>query len=100
MPTQGSTTRKRSSIPAQSSASQQRASVPVHAGLGPLNTTSFLFDDNEDNIMSAGSQGVTSPKAGTFLMTPNDDTFPTLRSDRTSGIVSVGRFVRGSDLTC
>lgn len=69
---------------------QQRSSVPNHSGLGPLNTTSFLFDDNEDGQISAGRQGdLTSPNTGSFLhMTPNDDDFPILRSDRTSGIVS------------
>lgn len=87
MPTHGSGSQQRSSIPPPVSNAQHRASVPVHSGLGPLNTTSFLFDDNDDNIMSAGSHGVTSPNASSFLMTPNDDTFPTLRSDRTSGIV-------------
>jgi hypothetical protein len=77
-------------MPASAMKSQQRSSVPTHSGLGPLNTTSFLFDDNDDNGISASSQGgVTSPNATSFLqMTPNDDNFPTLRSDRTSGIVS------------
>ncbi len=80
----------RYSMPANGMKSQQRSSVPTQSGLGPLNTTSFLFDDNDDQRMSAGSQGgVTSPNATSFLqMTPNDDNFPTLRSDRTSGIVS------------
>jgi hypothetical protein len=80
----------RYSMPANGMKSQQRSSVPTHSGLGPLNTTSFLFDDNDDHRMSVGSQGgVTSPNATSFLqMTPIDDNFPTLRSDRTSGIVS------------
>jgi hypothetical protein len=84
----------RYSMPAHAMKSQQRSSVPTHSGLGPLNTTSFLFDDNDDKQMSAGSQaGVSSPNATTFLqMTPNDDNFPTLRSDRTSGIVSWLKF--------
>jgi hypothetical protein len=80
----------RYSMPANGMKSQQRSSVPTHSGLGPLNTTSFLFDDNDDQRLSAGSQGgVSSPNATSFLqMTPIDDNFPTLRSDRTSGIVS------------
>ena len=80
----------RYSMPANGVKSQQRSSVPTHTGLGPLNTTSFLFDDNDDQLRSAGSQGgLTSPNATSFLqMTPNDDKFPVLRSDRTSGIVS------------
>lgn len=80
----------RYSMPVNGTKSQQRSSVPTHSGLGPLNTTSFLFDDNDDQHMSAGSQGaLVSPNATSFLqMTPNDDNFPTLRSDRTSGIVS------------
>lgn len=80
----------RYSMPVNGMRSQQRSSVPNHSGLGPLNTTSFLFDDNDDKQMSADSQGgITSPNTTTFLqMTPNDDNFPTLRSDRTSGIVS------------
>lgn len=79
----------RYSMPPNGMKPQHRSSVPTHSGLGPLNTTSFLFDDNDDNRISAGSQtGLTSPNATSFLqMTPNDDTFPTLRSDRTSGIV-------------
>jgi hypothetical protein len=82
--------KSRYSMPASGMKSQQRSSVPTHQGLGPLNTTSFLFDDNDDQRMSAGSQGpLVSPHATSFLqMTPNDDNFPTLRSDRTSGIVS------------
>ena len=80
----------RYSMPVNGMKSQQRSSVPTHSGLGPLNTTSFLFDDNDDKQMSADSQGgIASPNATSFLqMTPNDDNFPTLRSDRTSGIVS------------
>ena len=83
MPANGMKSQQRSSIPT-------RSSVPAHSGLGPLNTTSFLFDDNDDKQMSADSQGgITSPNATSFLqMTPNDDNFPILRSDRTSGIVS------------
>jgi Pumilio-family RNA binding repeat len=84
----------RYSMPATGMKSQQRSSVsnaPVSGGLGPLNTTSFLFDDNDDKRMSVGSQGgITSPQATSFLqMTPVDDNFPTLRSDVTSGIVSL-----------
>lgn len=81
-------------MPANTMNSQQRSVAPKPAGLGPLNTTSFLFDDNDDNRMSAGSQGdLTSPNATSFFqMTPNDDNFPTLRSDRTSGIVSAAIF--------
>jgi hypothetical protein len=80
----------RYSMPTSAMKSQQRSSASTHPDLGPLNTTSFLFDDNDDQRMSAGSQGaLTSPNATSFLqMTPNDDNFPTLRSDGNSGIVS------------
>ncbi len=88
----------RYSMPVNGTKSQQRSSIPNHSGLGPLNTTSFLFDDNDDQHMSAGSQGaLVSPNATSFLqMTPNDDKFPTLRSDRTSGIVSGLCYPRGT----
>jgi hypothetical protein len=77
-------------MPASGTNTQQRSMAPKTPGLGPLNTTSFLFDDNDDNRMSTGSQADFTPPNGTsfFQMTPVDDNFPTLRSDRTSGIVS------------
>lgn len=58
-------------------------------GLGPLNTTSFLFDDNDDKHLSLnGATDLTSPVAKAYMqLGGGDDKFPTLRSNGTSGIV-------------
>jgi hypothetical protein len=63
-------------------------------GLGPLNTTSFLFDDNDDKHLSLNGTGdLTSPIAKTYMQLGGDDKFPTLRSNGTSGIVRLAPFV-------
>lgn len=52
--------------------------------LGQLNTTSFLFDEEEDNPLAPKNTGrLTSPVSSALA-----DEFPTLRSDRNSGILS------------
>ena len=58
-------------------------------GLGPLNTTSFLFDDNDDKHLSLnGTADLSSPVAKAYMqLGSSDDKFPTLRSNGTSGIV-------------
>lgn len=57
-------------------------------GLGPLNTTSFLFDDQEDKHISLnGGNDLTSPIAKAYQQLGGDDKFPTLRSNGTSGLV-------------
>ena len=62
-------------------------------GLGPLNTTSFLFDDNDDKHLSLNGTGdLTSPIAKAYMQLGGDDQFPTLRSNGTSGIVRFGSF--------
>lgn len=52
--------------------------------LGQLNTTSFLFDDeDEKHVASKETSRLASPISSTLA-----DEFPTLRSDRNSGILS------------
>ena len=60
------------------------------SGLGPLNTTSFLFDENEqeDKHLSLNAIDLSSPVAKAYAQLGGDDTFPTLRSDGFSGRVS------------
>ena len=75
-------------MPVNSTRNQQRFSmggVAPSSGLGPLNTTSFLFDDNEDKHLSLN--GLTSPIAQAYKQLGGDDKFPTLRADGTSGMV-------------
>jgi hypothetical protein len=63
-------------------------------GLGPLNTTSFLFDDNDDKHLPLNGTGdLTSPITKAYLQLGGDDKFPTLRSNGTSGIVRWPLFV-------
>jgi hypothetical protein len=79
-------------MPVNSSRQPQRLSMgnPMQPnGLGPLNTTSFLFDDNDDKHLSLnGTSDLSSPIAKAFMQLGGDDMFPTLRSNGTSGIVS------------
>jgi hypothetical protein len=81
----------RYSMPVNSSRQPQRLSMGNSMqsnGLGPLNTTSFLFDDNDDKHLSLnGTSDLTSPIANAFMQLGGDDKFPTLRSHGTSGIV-------------
>ena len=79
-------------MPVNAMRDQQRSStgavIPV-TGLGPLNTTSFLFDDNDDKPLSLNGQDeLISPIAKAYMQMTGDDKFPTLRHDGTSGIVS------------
>jgi hypothetical protein len=82
----------RFSMPVNSSRQPQRLSMGNSmqpSGLGPLNTTSFLFDDNDDKHLSLnGTSELSSPIAKAFMQLGGDDKFPTLRSNGTSGIVS------------
>jgi len=82
----------RFSMPVNSSRQPQRLSMGNSMqpnGLGPLNTTSFLFDDNDDKHLSLnGTSDLSSPIAKAFMQLGGDDMFPTLRSNGTSGIVS------------
>jgi len=62
-------------------------------GLGPLNTTSFLFDDNDDKHSSLNGFDLKSPLARTFAQLEGDD-FPTLTSN--GGQVNLMSLVIGS----
>ena len=82
----------RYSMPVNSTRNRLRSSTS-NAGntnsLGPLNTTSFLFDENhEDKHLSMTAVDLTSPIAKAYAQLGGDDTFPTLRSDGFSGRVS------------
>ena len=73
----------RYSMPVNGLRSRTHESVPEHSvtmGLGSLNTTSFLFDDEEKDT-------TISPGAKTFNSI-TDDNFPVLRRDGFSGVVS------------
>ena len=78
-------------MPVNSSRPPQRLSMNSNmhqTGLGPLNTTSFLFDDNEDKHLSLNGTGdLTSPIAKAYMQLGGDDKFPTLRSNGVSGLV-------------
>jgi len=80
----------RYSMPANSSRNHQRFSmgtISIDNGLGPLNTTSFLFDDNEDKHLSLNAIDLTSPVAKAYAQLGGDNTFPILRGDSLSGKV-------------
>jgi hypothetical protein len=49
-----------------------------HNSFGPANTTSFLFDEDDDRLNTVD---LTSPIAKAFAQLEGDDTFPTLTSD-------------------
>lgn len=87
----------RYSMPVNSGRQPQRLSTSNSMqsnGLGPLNTTSFLFDDNDDKHLSLNGTGdLTSPIAKAYMQLGGDDQFPTLRSNGTSGIVRLVPFV-------
>ena len=77
----------RYSMPVNGLRSRTHESVPEHStsmGLGSLNTTSFLFDDEEKD-------STTSPTAKHYIQM-NDDNFPILRRDGYSGAVSCDMF--------
>jgi hypothetical protein len=79
----------RYSMPVTGLRSRTHESVPEHSasmGLGSLNTTSFLFDDEEKD------PAATSPRGGSnnYNHHINDDNFPVLRRDGFSGVVSDG----------
>lgn len=80
-------------MPATGLASQLQGNVAGYAstvGLGHINTTSFLFGDDDHKPTSSSVQsGLTSPDIKSYLqLTDPDDKFPTLiRRDDNSGIV-------------
>ncbi|KIX94095.1 uncharacterized protein Z520_10121 [Fonsecaea multimorphosa CBS 102226] len=70
----------RFSMPVNSSRHPQRLSVSGTGGnsFGLANTTSFLFDEDDDKL---NPLDLTSPIAKAFAQLEGDDTFPTLTSD-------------------
>jgi len=87
----------RYSMPVNASRAQARLSMSSampQNGLGPLNTTSFLFDDSEDKHLSLNAGGdLTSPISRAYKQLGGDDQFPTLRSNGASGIVSIAGLI-------
>jgi hypothetical protein len=68
-------------------ASQLNMGKDSAIGLGQVNTTDFLFGDEENNTRKSGQQA-TSPDVKSYLqMNANDDRFPILVSRDTSGLV-------------
>jgi hypothetical protein len=78
-------------MPVQGFGSQLRNKYPSFGPTGPfghINTTGFLFGDDEENhAASADQSGLTSPDVKSYLQL-TDDKFPTLiRRDDHSGLV-------------
>jgi hypothetical protein len=71
----------------------------IDNGLGPLNTTSFLFDDNEDKHLSLNAIDLTSPVAKAYAQLGGDNTFPILRGDSLSGKVRLTSLTLYPDTT-
>ena len=78
-------------MPVNSSRGQQRSSMNNSAsqiGFGPLNTTSFLFDDNDEKHLSLNSiRDLDLSMPSSLMMLGSDDKFPTLRANSSSGLV-------------
>ena len=77
-------------MPVTSSMKQKRESVPEYSSmmnLGHINTTSFLFGDDEPSH----KESATSPDVKTYLqMNTTDDKFPILiRNNQIPGVVSI-----------
>lgn len=82
----------RYSMPVTSSFARKRESVPDYStvmGIGPINTTGFLFGDDDDKT-SAQRESATSPEVKNYLqMNTTDDKFPVLiRNNHHPGLVS------------
>ena len=83
----------RYSMPATSSFARKRESVPEYSavmGLGHINTTGFLFGDDDDKAASQ-HESATSPDVSSYLqMNTTDDKFPILiRNNHHPGLVGV-----------
>lgn len=80
-------------MPINSNRHPQRLSLSgaTQSAYGLANTTSFLFDEDEDRHLSLNAMDLTSPVAKAFAQLEGDNTFPTLTSD--------GLKVRTSDLS-
>lgn len=71
-------------MPVNSSRQPQRLSMSGTApgnAFGLANTTSFLFDEEDDKHLSLNASDMKSPIAKAFAQLQGDDTFPTLTSD-------------------
>ena len=70
-------------MPVHSNRPPQRLSLTgkTASAYGLANTTSFLFDEDEDKHLSLNSIDLKSPIAKAFAQLEGDDTFPTLTSD-------------------
>lgn len=71
-------------MPVNSNRHPQRLSVSGTApgnSFGLANTTSFLFDEDDDKHLSLNAVDLTSPIAKAFAQLEGDNTFPTLTSD-------------------
>ncbi|MCJ1433835.1 hypothetical protein MMC27_003200 [Xylographa pallens] len=82
----------RYSMPVTSSVARKRDFVSDYAsaiGMGPINTTGFLFGDDDDKP-SAQKESTTSPDVKTYLqMNTTDDKFPILiRNNHHPGLLS------------
>ncbi|KIX09150.1 uncharacterized protein Z518_00228 [Rhinocladiella mackenziei CBS 650.93] len=81
--TRAAATLNRFSMPVNSSRHPQRLSLSGAApsSFSPTNTTSFLFDEDDDKHLSLNAIDLKSPVAKAFAQLEGDDTFPTLTSD-------------------
>ncbi|EXJ93971.1 hypothetical protein A1O1_02364 [Capronia coronata CBS 617.96] len=82
--TRAAATLNRFSMPVNSNRQAQRMSMSgVASGnsFGLANTTSFLFEDEDDKHLSLNAIDLKSPVAKAFAQLEGDDTFPTLTSD-------------------
>lgn len=72
-----------------------------HTGLAHLNTTKFLFDEEDRQPASSQASGLTSPNGKGYLqMGVTEEQFPTLvRRDDNSGLVGYA-FAEGTTLMC
>ncbi|KIV92833.1 hypothetical protein, variant [Exophiala mesophila] len=70
-------------MPVHSNRPLQRLSLSnkTASAYGLANTTSFLFDEDEDKHLSLNAIDLKSPIAKAFAQLEGDDTFPTLTSD-------------------
>lgn len=74
---------------------RKRDSVSDYASvisMGPINTTGFLFGDDDEKPSAAQKESTTSPDVKSYLqMNTTDDKFPILiRNNHHPGLVSLG----------
>ncbi|KAJ9617021.1 hypothetical protein H2200_000742 [Cladophialophora chaetospira] len=76
--TRAAATLNRFSMPVNSNRNPRFSVNGSGGNFGPANTTSFLFDEDDDRLNAID---LTSPIAKAFAQLQGDDTFPTLTSD-------------------